>query len=342
MPQLRREPITGRWIIIATERAKRPEDFIGSHDQMVDDHCPFCEGREDKTPPEIFAIRENGTKPNKPGWATRVIPSRAPMLRVEGELNRRAEGIYDVTNGIGAHEVIIETPQHIAHLSDLPAEQIKKVIDTYVQRLGDLEKDQRFKYGLIFKNYGAMAGSSMYKHARSQLIATPVNPKLVKEELLGAKRYFEYRDRCIFCDMLKQELDAQERVIIDMGGFVAISPFAPRFPFEAWVLPKEHGADFPRIMDAARMDLARILKLVLSKIKKALGDPPYNFIFHTAPFRRASKAGYWKTLDNDFHWHIEIIPRLTRVAGFEWGTGVYINPTPPEEATKYLREVEVT
>jgi UDPglucose--hexose-1-phosphate uridylyltransferase len=341
MPQLRRDPITGRWVIIAAERAKRPEDFLGKQEQMLDEGCPFCQGVENKTPPEIFAIRDAGTKPNQPGWSVRVVPSIAPILRIEGPLNRRGKGMYDLINGIGAHEMVIETPQHIADIADLPAEQIKKVIDTYVYRMNDLEKDHRFKYVLIFKNYGHAAGSTMYKHTRSQLIATPVNPKLVKEELAGAKKYFDYKDRCVFCDMLKQELDAQERVILEMDGFVAIAPYASRFPFEVWILPKEHSCDFPRIAEDRRIDLARILKIILAKLKKALGDPPYNYIIHTAPFRIGKKSGYWRTIEDDYHWHIEIIPRLTRVAGFEWGAGVYINPTPPEEAARYLRQLDI-
>jgi len=340
MPQLRRDPITGRWVIIAAERAKRPEDFVVSQGEMADDGCPFCEGKEKNTPTEIFAIRAEGTKPDKPGWKVRVVPSIAPILRVEGELNRHGKGVYDLMNGIGAHEVIIETPEHIAHLCDLPVEQIKAVIDTYTRRMQDLEKDTRLKYVLIFKNYGAIAGSTMYKHSRSQLIATPVNPKLVKEELAGAKRYFDYKDRCVFCDLLKQEMDAQDRIILEMGGFIAVAPFASRFPFEAWILPKAHSCDFTRMSEAEKTDLAGMLKHTLAKLKKALGDPPYNFIFHTAPFRRAKTAGSWKTIEEDYHWHIEIIPRLTRVAGFEWGSGVYINPTPPEEAAKYLRATD--
>jgi len=341
MPQLRRDPITERWVIIAAERAKRPEDFLSKQEQMIDNGCPFCKGSEDKTPSEIFAIREAGTKPNQPGWSVRVVPSIAPILRVEGKLNRHGKGMYDLMNGVGAHEIVIETPEHIAHLSELPPEHIKKVIDTYISRMLDLEKDTRFKYVLIFKNYGIAAGSSMYKHSRSQLIATPVNPKLVKEELAGAKKYFDYKNRCVFCDMVKQELDSQERIILETDGFVAIAPYASRFPFEVCILPKDHNCDFPDISDGSRFDLARVMKIVLTKLKAALGDPPYNFMIHTAPFRVGRKAGYWKTIEDDYHWHIEIIPRLTRVAGFEWGAGVYINPTPPEEAAKYLRGLDI-
>ncbi|MEI8176644.1 MAG: galactose-1-phosphate uridylyltransferase, partial [Candidatus Omnitrophota bacterium] len=308
MPQLRKDPITGRWVIIAAERAKRPEDFQLARDEMTDAHCPFCAGQESKTPPEIFAIREGAGGPNKPGWSVRVVPNITPILRVEGRLERHGKGMYDLMNGIGAHEVVIETPEHIAHISDLPAEQIKKVIDCYIYRTQDLEKDIRLKYVLIFKNYGHAAGSMSFKHSRSQLIATPINPKLVKEELVGAKRYFDYKERCIYCDMIKYELESQKRIILEVDGFVAIAPYASRFPFEIWILPKEHSCDFPKLPEYQRLDLARTLKTVMMKLKKALGDPPYNYVIHTAPLRLGSKPGYWKTIEDDYHWHIEIIP----------------------------------
>jgi UDPglucose--hexose-1-phosphate uridylyltransferase len=268
------------------------------------------------------------------------VPSIAPFLRIEGDLERRGKGLYDLMNGIGAHEIIIETNQHIANMADLGEEQIAKVISCYIDRMTDLEKDQRFKYALVFKNYGWAAGAGRVLHTRSQLIATPVNPKRVKEELVGARRYYNYHERCIFCDLIKQEVASQERVILDIDGFIAIAPYAARFPFEVWILPKQHSCDFTKLEMPMRADLGRIIKKVLIKIKKGLNDPPYNYILHTAPFRRP-KIGYWKSIDQDYHWHIEIMPRLTRVAGFEWGTGFYICPLSPENAAQFLREVEV-
>jgi UDPglucose--hexose-1-phosphate uridylyltransferase len=243
-------------------------------------------------------------------------------------------------NGIGAHEIVIETNQHIANMADLSEEQISRVMTCYIDRIRDLEKDERFKYVLVFKNYGWTAGGGRVQHSRSQLIATPVNLKRVKEELIGARFYYQYHERCVFCDLLKQETEFKDRVITDIDGFIAVTPFAARFPFEVWVLPKRHSCDFTSLDMAGRLDLGRILKKVLLKLKKGLNDPPYNYIIHTAPFRR-TKAGYWKSIDYDYHWHIEIIPRLTRVAGFEWGTGFYICPLPPEDAAKFLRGVEV-
>jgi len=340
MPELRKDPIIGRWVIIATERAKRPDQFSAQAEQEpTEKPCPFCEGKEKETPPEIYAIRPRGNLANSPGWDLRVVSSIAPFLRIEGDLDRRGDGLYDLMNGIGAHEIIIETNQHIANMADLNDEQIAKVIACYRDRALDLEKDKRFKYVLIFKNYGWAAGGGRIKHSRSQIIATPINPKRVKEELVGARHYYEYHERCVFCDIIRQELETKDRLILDIDGYIAISPFAARFPFEVWILPKKHSCDFTSLEMASRIDLARILRKTLAKLKKGLNDPPYNYVIHTAPFKRP-KVGYWKSIDHDYHWHIEIMPRLTRVAGFEWGTGFYICPLPPEDAAKFLREVQ--
>jgi len=342
MPELRKDPIIGRWVIIATERAKRPDQFSGQPQQApVEESCYFCEGHESETPPEIYAIRSKQTRPNSPGWELRVVPSIAPFLRIEGDLDRRGKGLYDLMNGIGAHEIIIETNKHIHNMADLSEVQIEKVISCYISRIQDLEKDERFKYVLVFKNYGWIAGGGSVRHSRSQLIATPVNPKRVKEELAGARFYYEYHERCVFCDLIKQELETKDRVILDLDGFIAVTPFAARFPFEVWILPKKHSCDFTSLDPQLRINLGSIIKKVLAKLKKGLNDPPYNYILHTAPFRRR-KVGYWKSIDYDYHWHIEIMPRLTRVAGFEWGTGFYICPLPPEDAAKFLREVSET
>ncbi|MFA5063447.1 MAG: galactose-1-phosphate uridylyltransferase [Candidatus Omnitrophota bacterium] len=342
MPELRKDPIIGRWVIIATERARRPDQFSGKQDEVSakEGSCPFCSGSESQTPPEIYAVRKPNTQKNTPGWELRVVPSISPFLRIEGELDRRGDGLYDLMNGVGAHEIIIETDQHIANMSDLGEEQIARVLKCYSDRLIDLEKDKRFKYVLIFKNYGEGAGGGSLKHSRSQLIATPVNPKRVKEELSGAKEYFNYHERCIFCDLIRQEIEQKDRIVLDLDGFIAIAPFAARFPFEVWILPKKHCADFTFQDPESLRYLSKVMKIVLSKLKKGLNDPPYNYVIHTAPFRR-QKAGYWKTVDQDYHWHIEIMPRLTRVAGFEWGTGFYICPLPPENAAAFLRGVEI-
>ncbi len=342
MPELRKDPIIGRWVIIAVERARRPKGFKPALSMPDEGECPFCEGNESNTPAEIFAIRKEGTKPDHPGWDTRVVPSKTPLLRIEGDINRYGRGLYDVMGGVGAHEIIIETPRHIANIADLDETQIAKGITCWIDRFVDLGKDERFKYVLVFKNYGWASGGSKLRHARTQLIATPVTPKRVKEELHGAKAYYEYHERCIFCDLIRQETESQERMVLDLDGFIAVTAFASRFPFEIWILPKQHSCDFSSMSVEHRLHLGKVLKTVLTKLKKGLDDPPYNFVLHTAPFRRKkTKEGYWKTIEDDYHWHLEIIPRLTSPAGFEWGTGFYICPISPEETAKYLREVEV-
>ncbi|OQX91174.1 MAG: galactose-1-phosphate uridylyltransferase [candidate division Zixibacteria bacterium 4484_95] len=331
MPELRKDPIVGRWVIISTERGKRPTDFARTTKTKEPKLCPFCPSNEASTPPEIYAVRDNDSAPNTPGWSLRVIPNKFPALKIEGDLNREGEGIFDKMNGIGAHEVIIETPDHMKDLVDLELGQIEKVIWAYRERILDLKKDPRFKYILIFKNQGEAAGASL-EHAHSQLIATPILPKRVIEELDGSKRYYEYKERCIYCDIIKQELKSKIRVVAYNDMYVAIEPFASRFPFETWILPRYHEANFEYIKGDAISRLADLLKTILKKLSIALNNPPYNMVIHSLPLDSQSQKEY--------HWHIEIIPKLTKVAGFEWGTGFYINPTIPEDAAKYLIEVE--
>ncbi len=342
MPELRHDPIQRRWVIISTERARRPSDFNITAEEPIPDFCPFCGGNEDKTPPEIFAFRDKGTEPNSPGWKVRVVPNKFAALRIEGDLDRRGVGIFDVMNGVGAHEVVIETPDHTVNMADMPVEDLELVVKAYKLRLNDLKKDPRFRYILIFKNYGEVAGASL-SHPHTQLIATPVTPKIVAQELDSAKNHYMLKERCLFCDVIDQEISSGERLIFENGDFVAIAPYASRFPFEVFLAPTRHSHDFGDIQEDQIGALCESLKDVLAKLKVSLSDPPYNFMLHTAPNTEAGprRPGYWGTLEFDFHWHIEIIPRLTKVAGFEWGTGFYINPTLPEDAARYLREAEV-
>lgn len=340
MPELRKDPVVGRWVIVSTERAKRPSDFRVASEERKPGPCAFCEGHEAETPPEVYAVRREGTVPDTPGWDVRVVPNKYPALGIEGELNREGVGMCDMMNGVGAHEVIVETPEHGKDLADLPEDHVAKVMWTYCQRIVDLSGDDRFKYVLIFKNQGRAAGASL-QHAHSQLIATPITPKRVREELVGAQEYYNYKRRCIFCDYIKQETRVfGERLVAETAHFVALSPFAARFPFEMWLLPKRHAIDFTFIEDDEVADLATVLKLVLSKLRTALHDPPFNYVLHMAPFRRP-RGSYWTTIEEDYHWHIELMPRLTRVAGFEWGSGFYINPTPPEVAAQILRDTKL-
>lgn len=333
MPELRKDPIIGRWVIIATERAKRPSDFQHPEAKTtINSHkCPFCGGNEAMTPPEILCMREAGSTPNSTGWWVRTISNKFPALQIEGELDRQGEGIYDMMNGVGAHEVIIETSEHNKSLAELETHYIEKILLSYRERMLDLKKDPRFKFILIFRNHRSSAGASL-DHPHSQLIATPIVPKRVKEELNGALKYFNFKDRCVFCDVVHQEIKDKKRVVIENKHFLTFTPYASRFPYEFCIIPKTHSACYESITKEMITTLAEILKASLLKLKKLLNDPPYNYIIHTTPFSLPNDL-------KDYHWHIEIIPRITHVAGFEWGTGFYINSVKPEDAARDLREV---
>lgn len=333
MPELRRDPVLGRWVIISTEREKRPTDFPVEPVEINNKaFCPFCEGNESKTPPEILAYRGPGSAPNGPGWRVRVVPNKYPALQIEGDLNKKGVGIYDRMHGVGAHEVIIESPRHEVTITALEDPQVKEVVRAYRDRLLDLRQDARLVCGMPFKNVGRAAGASL-EHTHSQLIVTPVVPRTVMQEMAGCRRFYEYRGRCLFCDIVEQEGADGARVAVSTPHFLAFQPYASRFPFETWIVPREHSSHFEDITDEAAGEFAYILKRTLRKIEGALKAPPYNYIVHSTPLPEPRIEHY--------HWHMEIIPRLTKVAGFEWGTGFYINPVPPESAAEFLRGVEV-
>lgn len=329
MPELRKDPVTGRWVIIATERARRPMDF---HREPVKIQgarlCPFCPGHELKTPPELLSFRDTGGA-NAPGWRVRVVPNKFPALRVEGQLDREGEGLYDKMNGIGAHEVIVESPVHESTLAELQEKNVEEVFWAFRERILDLRKDRRLRYILIFKNHGELAGASL-EHTHSQLIALPVVPKRVQEELDGAKRHFDYRERCVFCDIVKHEARDMRRVVLETEHFLAITPYASRFAFETWIVPRRHESHFENAESSVMRNLAWVVRAAVRKMDRVLEWPAYNMVMHSSPVQEGPLEHY--------HWHIELIPKISKVAGFEWGTGFYINPTPPEEAADFLRE----
>ncbi|MDX9715245.1 MAG: galactose-1-phosphate uridylyltransferase [Dissulfurispiraceae bacterium] len=332
MPELRKDPVSGRWVIISIERGKRPSDFLSpTLKRKNGGFCPFCTGNENTTPPEIVAFRPTDSPANSPGWTLRVVSNKFPALQIQGDLNKMGEGIFDKMNGVGAHEVIIETPDHEKSLATIPQKAAEDVLWAYYFRLSDLKKDMRLKYALIFKNEGETAGASL-EHSHSQLIALPIVPKVVKEEMEAAKKYYENKERCLFCDIIVQEAAADKRVIYENERYIAIAPFAPREPFETWILPKKHESAFAPA-DRSFSGLAEILQRVLKQLDKVLSYPPYNFIIHTSPFK--------DEVNDYYHWHIELVPKLTKTAGFEWGSGFYINPTPPEEAAKFMKEARI-
>lgn len=325
MPELRRDPVAGRWVIIASERARRPDDFDRQHAvEPRNVPCAFCAGNESMTPQEIIAVRSGGA------WRSRVVANKFPALMIEGGLGKRGDGMYDLMNGVGAHEVIIESPRHEVSITGLHEDEVRDILWLYKQRLLDLRNDYRLVYGLVFKNVKDKAGASM-EHTHSQLIATPIVPLQVEQEIRRCAEYFDYRGRCLLCDMVMQEMQSGARMVMDTPNFIAFEPFAARFPFETHLMPKRHMSHFEATDDALLPELARCLRASISKIEAALNHPPYNYLIHTSPLNVRS-------LDH-YHWHFEIIPRITRVAGFEWGSGFYINTVPPEQAAAFLREV---
>ena len=330
--ELRKDPVIGRWVIIAGERSRRPNPFRNYASSIESaGPCPFCPGQEELTPPEVLSYPSEEGGEGSPAWRVRVVPNRFPALRIEGDLDKRGEGLYDRMRGVGAHEVVIESPEHKSDPTHYAPGQMVSVINAYRDRMMDLLRDGRFRYVLVFKNHGAAAGATL-AHSHSQIIALPVVPIRTEAELQGAGQYFDYRGRCIYCDILSQEIADGRRLVVQNADFVAFAPFASRFPFEISVLPRNHDAFFWGISHGQMQSLAEILQDVLRRYKLALKDPPYNYIIHTAP------PGYPRP--DRYHWQVEMIPKLTEAAGFEWGSGFFINPMPPEEAAGRLRDLE--
>ncbi|MFZ5632251.1 MAG: galactose-1-phosphate uridylyltransferase [Bacillota bacterium] len=334
MPEWRKDPIFDRWVVIATERGKRPSDFSVPKEEKKGGECPLCEHHEWETPPEILAYREKDSARDRPGWWVRVVPNKFPAVRIEGQTDAGNFGVYQIMNGVGAHEVVIETPDHGTAIEDLNQYQVQEVIRAWRDRSLDLRGDIRLKYIQVFKNYGSTAGASL-EHPHSQIIATPVVPLNIKEKLDGLKRHARMTGRCIICDMIAQEQKEQNRVVAESDRFLCITPFASRFPFETWIIPKEHQPDYACIREDQVADLALVMRTILKKLSAALRRPPYNMVISTAPVNESREDTV------HFHWHMEILPRLTIAAGFELGTGFYINPTPPEMAASEIRETVV-
>lgn len=329
MGELRRDPVVGRWVIVDTDKPKKPLDF--KYEQHIPDGglCPFCYGNEFMTPPEISCFRDPGTLANSAGWQVRVVANKFPALEIEGELDRRGLGIYDMSNGIGAHEVIIESPYHNKDIPELLEPEIESYLKICCMRMMDLKKDSRFKYIMVFRNYGSSAGATL-EHPHTQLIALPMVPKNTLEEIHGARNYYNYRERCIFCDIMRQEITDKERIILENKYFISFCPFVSRFPFGIMIMPKQHSGYFSHLSAYEISALAQILKDTLTKLKKVFVNLSYNYIIHSAPINGETEVEY-------YHWHMEIMPHLMQVAGFEWGTGFYLDPTSPELAAQYLK-----
>ena len=338
MSELRKDPIIDRWVIIASERGRRPSDFKPEAPDPKPAVCPFCCGNEHLTPPEIYAVREPGTAPDTPGWDVRVVANKFPALSIEGDVTRSGIGLFDRMTGVGAHEVFIETPVHEQDIPQAPVKHIANIFRTFKQRTIDLRGDKRFRHTIIFRNYRSQAGASL-SHPHSQLIALPIVPLLVKEMLHVARDHYARKERCIFCDLIEQEIALPDRVVALTDQFLVLSPFAAGFPFEMTIYPLRHSHDFTLMDESEMTALAQVLRDVLGRYKTVLADPPYNLVLHTAPntLPLPGHPEYWGTIAHDYHCSIQIIPRLTKMAGFEWGTGFFINPVSPEAAAEALQ-----
>jgi len=279
------------------------------------------------TPPEVLAYRDRGM-PNGPGWSIRCVPNKFPALERVGEVREHRDGPFLSVDGVGAHEIIVESPDHDGHLATLDDRQVERVLRAYRERYHDLAADRRIKYVQIFKNHGERAGAS-FSHPHAQVIAIPIVPLRVLEEAEGMRAHAEQREgECLYCEILRRELALGRRVVAENRSFVALEPFAARSPFETWILPKVHARAFETLSDTDGAALAAILKDILGRMYRLLDDPSFNYYIHTAPLRES---------EGTFHWHLEITPHLTEIAGFERGTGFYINPVVPEDAASILK-----
>jgi UDPglucose--hexose-1-phosphate uridylyltransferase len=327
MSELRKDPVINRWVITLDDKnfVPHPEYRIPSGLPEKDPLCPFCPGNEDKTGKTISLVKGKNAE-----WSVRVIPNNNPYLKVETELKKKGVSIFDVISGTGANEVIIETPCHNCDIDGLETGHVADILKTYRERMADLLRDSRLEYILIFRNRGLKAGAHVI-HPHSQLMGLPVVPLRVNEEMESAKHYHDFKKRCVYCDIIENESQMGQRVIKESEFFLAIAPFASRTCFETWILPKNHRAHFHKADDRELKDLALVLKDTIGRINRALGKPCYNYMIHTAPAKQGD-------LDY-FHWHIELLPRVKSMAGFEWGSGFDINPVLPEEAAEYLRNL---
>lgn len=329
MSELRRDPIVNRWVIISAERAARPMPPWPAPAAPDESFCPFCEGNEHSTPPEIMALRPHGSAPNGPGWSLRVVPNKFPALTLQGAPAPEDHGPYHRMEGAGAHEVIIETPDHRATLGAMDAGRVTDMLRAARERFRALAADSRLVCAQFFKNHGREAGASL-PHPHAQIIAMPVVSRRLIEETCAARERFRETGSCVLCHVVAHELAHGERVIFQTRHFIALAPYAARTPFETWILPLGHRARFERETDEALADLGAALSRVARAIGAALDSPPYNLILMSLPFREGGEESY--------HWRLEFLPVTNRLAGFEWGAGFHINTTPPEEAAARMRE----
>lgn len=327
MPELRLDPVTGSWVVVSTERAKRPVHFIEGTSKRSS--CAFCYGHEDETPPETLAFRPGGGPPNSPGWLVRVVPNKYPVFvpNCDDSSERSGQGLRISAPSVGGHEVVIHSPDHIKSLPDLDVQQVSLVLKAYKERYLFYKNQPQVEYVEIIVNHGKDAGASL-EHSHSQLFAMPLIPPAAKAQLTGTETYARETGRCVYCDTIAQERKLGERDISENGHFFCFAPYASRLPFESWIIPIAHSPFFEQISDEETLSLAEMLIGVLGRYNELFERPSYNLFLHTTPCKSSGEG---------FHWHIEIIPKLSTIAGFELGTSMMINVTTPEEAARSMR-----
>ena len=329
MAEFRKDPITGRWVIIASQRAQRPRQLGAASPTRQDEPCPFCAGNEAMTPPELWASRDANTQANAPGWHVRVVPNKYPAVENASQWHGLSDNFYQAQNGVGAHEVIVESADHLVNIGALSEDGFANVLRAYRARMRALRTERRWRYLLLYKNQGDRAGATL-EHVHSQLIALPHVPREAADELNGAQAHYLATQRCIYCAIIERATRERQRLVFGHEKFVALCPFAPRFAYETWILPRTHAAAFEESSDQDLLDCGRALHEIIARLNRALDNPPFNYFLHSAPTDDSAGPHY--------HWHWEILPQLSRAAGFELGSGSHINAVAPEQAAKLLRD----
>ena len=335
LAEIRKDIITGASVIISPERAKRPEDFKSDHacrpsEHLYEKNCPFCRGNESMTPPELLAYSDDQNREtNTAGWIIRSVPNLFAPVKADVKFEVLQKDFYEKTTAAGTSEVFVETPEHNVTLGAQTYEHVETILRGLKERYISLKSDDRLEYIQIFKNFGGAAGASK-EHGHWQIWAVPIIPDAIRSEIDGSREYFQHKDSCPYCDIIIKELNEKERLVAETEEMVALCPFASFFAYETWIMPKKHNSRFENISDNEIKEMAALLKDIISKIEKKFDYPPYNIIFRTMPMKMGDEIYY--------HWHLEVLPKLFIVAGFELGTGMIVNPTPPEIAAQVLRE----
>jgi len=328
MSELRYDPISDEWVVVATVRARRPDSFAAPKATRAPMSCPFCTGEEHQTPPEVLAFR-NGSAPNGPGWQVRAFENKYPAFRLNGSPSLCCGEKYRKLVGSGRHEVVVLSPSHDNHMALLSQEQAELVIQAFVDRYRDLEANPNLRYITVITNQGSRAGATL-AHPHSQIFAVPMVPKAVRREAVKMTRHYRRTGRCLVCDLLQHEQAVNERVVLDNEHFVAYIPYASAYPFEITISPKEHSPRFGDLEGKRLTAFAQILRECSQMLRESLNDPDYNSFLHAMPVH----SGY---PEEAMHWDWHIRPRLTTLGGFEHATGLVINPTRPEDSAEFLR-----